>query len=1615
LLKKVVKALIVLMLFIVVLLVSTVLAFRLQSVQTYFAKKAAAALSKEYNTEVKIKSLSITFSRFIRLEEVMIRDFNKDTMIYAGVLDVHYSGRQLFNKRVLIKGVTLENAHVHLQKDTSGKLNISQVFRLGATKKADNPKTPLDWQIVLNEINIVNTHFDYMDKKARTDIIVDVERSLIKINDLGLKTNKVDVNEITMVNPVVEIIVNPKPKLINDTLKPFHFLPEGFTIEFGRLLLTNAAFKLSNIQKPFAEKGIDFNHLDITNINVNIVKGALIRDSIFASIRSLSADEKCGLKVVNLRTEAKVTVNEILCDKLLLQTSESVVSNFLSLKYEHFRDFKKFLEKVRLKGDFNNTKLSLRDLNYFAKKLDNIQHNTIYFNGKIDGRVNNMRGRDIELRTGRNTYFKGNFSTFGLPQIFETSLNLRVTKAGVSLQDITAFYPSLKIPANLSTLGNITFSGNLDGFLTDIVANGKFNTDIGSASSNLNFKYNPKTKEAAYKGDVALNNFNLGKFTRNEANLGTVTASATIKGKGLTLETLDADIKGAIEHISLKNYDYRNAQVNGVVKGKNFVGQVSLKDKNVDFDFDGMLNLNNEAPEFNFVANVRHADLKALNLTKNEMVISTEISSNFNGKNIDDIAGSILLRNTRIANKDTAVFLDFIQLQGYVEGERKKTLLFKSKFMEAEISGFYNYSTLYPTLRDIVQTAFTQSRPFSVARASSQDFRFDVKIFEPGALTQIIHPSFKLIRNSKVQGAVNSQLSQISMNGFIPEFQWGTTTLQRTKFTTGIIGRELDITLVSDNIYQKDSLIADTLNVLLHNEKDNLKLDVFAWDKNHVNRANITSHIYPLADGVEVKVDPSEVWLANNQWNFSKDNSILIKGNKITSQNFSFHNNQQSIVLDAYLNSDSATSVKATFNQISLSDFTRAILPKNSGISATINGYATVENVFAIPSVVADVKLSDVIMGEIPIGDMSLQSELDNDKNRVLINATINGNGNDVRAYGFYSLDKAKADLNMNIDLRKLGLEFLNYPFFKTYVRDAVGSASGKLQLQGPTSKLALTGKLRIDTAAVTVSYLNTRYGLKNQDVSLTENNINLNYLTVTDLNNSAKNSGVANGRIYHTYFKKFGIECKVITQNMMVLNTSIEQNPVFYGKAFADGNVTFRGQFSDMVIRANVRTMPGTHLYLPIRSTKETGRYSFFQFVDKNADSLAAAKKPKLKLNGLTFVLEADVTPDAAIDIVLDPVAGDILTSVGRGDIKLEIAKTGGVSMYGTYEVTRGDYLFTLQNIVNKRFKLDPGSTINFTGDIYQAGLNMDAVYDVRTSTYDLISDFFERTASGDVTQSEAETRARTSIPAKLLLKLTGVLSAPNVAFDIRVQDPDPTIRTMVDNRLQIIRSNETEMYKQVFGLLMLNRFLPPGNTINNSVGGSDIGGGVANTVGEFLSSQLSRYLNNFVSNFVNDLDINFRYRQYSQQGAAGTQTADQAADTRRELQLALTKRFFNDRFSVSAGGNVDFGNTTVTDNTGTGVSRVATANVAGDFQLEYKLTKDGRWRARAFNRTDYDNFNLRNRNRTGVGLTYRKDFDNAKELFTFPKRKKKSKVIALPPDPEIKEEDVPEIQPTQ
>jgi hypothetical protein len=277
-----------------------------------------------------------------------------------------------------------------------------------------------------------------------------------------------------------------------------------------------------------------------------------------------------------------------------------------------------------------------------------------------------------------------------------------------------------------------------------------------------------------------------------------------------------------------------------------------------------------------------------------------------------------------------------------------------------------------------------------------------------------------------------------------------------------------------------------------------------------------------------------------------------------------------------------------------------------------------------------------------------------------------------------------------------------------------------------------------------------------------------------------------------------------------------------------------------------------------------------------------------------------------------------------------------------------------------------------------------VDAVYEVRTSMTDLISDLISESGN---TQSQLAAAARTRVPTRLALKLTGVLERPTIGFDIRAIDPDPAIKSYVEQKLAILKTNDNEMNKQVFGLLVMNRFCH--NRHSETQWLTPIWGGTAaNTVSEFVSSQLSNYLSSLLGYAnVNNLDINIDYRQYDQ--ASGTTANPNATnDIRRELQLELSQRFLNNRLSINAGGNIDFGNSQVVQGGSTSRSVIPT----GDFQIEYALTKDGVWRAKAFNRTNYDYYNSRNNNRTGLGISFRKEFVQAKRT-SYQKERKEEK----------------------
>lgn len=290
-----------------------------------------------------------------------------------------------------------------------------------------------------------------------------------------------------------------------------------------------------------------------------------------------------------------------------------------------------------------------------------------------------------------------------------------------------------------------------------------------------------------------------------------------------------------------------------------------------------------------------------------------------------------------------------------------------------------------------------------------------------------------------------------------------------------------------------------------------------------------------------------------------------------------------------------------------------------------------------------------------------------------------------------------------------------------------------------------------------------------------------------------------------------------------------------------------------------------------------------------------------------------------------------------GRGDIEMNVSQTGDFRMRGQVEVTEGDYLFTLRNVVNKKFEVLPGGRITWFGDPLDAQLDLQAQYRVRAPLYDIM---FEK--------NEAY---RKRVPVDVVMQLRDNLMNPEIGFEVRMPTVDDNIRTQVAS----VMSTEQERNRQVFSLIVLNRFMQPQN-----LAGSGTPGGGANPLGTTGSEFLSNQLSNWLSKFSDDFDLGVNYRP------GGNITQD-------EVEVAMSTQLFNERLLLSTNLGVSYGAQTTTNGN----------NFIGDFQLEYLLTPEGRLRAKAFSVSNDRNLNRSDQAPTtqGAGVAYREEFSTLSE----------------------------------
>jgi hypothetical protein len=458
------------------------------------------------------------------------------------------------------------------------------------------------------------------------------------------------------------------------------------------------------------------------------------------------------------------------------------------------------------------------------------------------------------------------------------------------------------------------------------------------------------------------------------------------------------------------------------------------------------------------------------------------------------------------------------------------------------------------------------------------------------------------------------------------------------------------------------------------------------------------------------------------------------------------------------------------------------------------------------------------------------------------------------------------------------------------------GHLTGKFALSGKVDQPVITGEGLVRNGAVTIDFLGIRLFIENQLVNFSENSIDATGSEILDIYG---NPARLTGGIRHNYFTDLSLDLVIQSDNFLLLNTTEEDDIMYYGHCMGDARVEFSGELGSPNITVDAENRENTRFYLRtdyIEDDVTAGFFRYEDFSDTSNTEQNTLDVPK----GINFSLNLIANDRAEVEIIIDRKTGDIIRGRGRGNIQFNLTRAGDITMFGDYEISRGQYLFTSQVVIQKPFSVAPGSTIQWTGDPLGAIIDIKAQYNVFTSPYFLVQEM--------VTQPDQIQEFQNNTEVILNVELTGLLYSPQLAFTIDFPNLTGPASSIVENKLTLLESDPNEMYKQAGALIVLNTFVP------SAVGGGQALGVAAgvNTLSEFVSSQFSNVLSDILRSavedveFIDDIDLDLNYNV----GTDDLLRGEGLGISSGEFRVSTTARLF-DRVELDVGTNYFVGNT--------------------------------------------------------------------------------------------------------
>lgn len=1492
-LAKMVSAIVLALIFLPLLVA---LLFEIPAVQNFVAREATEIISRKLGTRISIDRVDIGLFYRVSLDGFYVEDFQRDTLLYAGRLDARIKSLGLFGGGLVFSRAELSDARFCLRETPDGEMNIKQVV-------------------------------DKLSKKDKARA-------------------------------------------------------EGkFRLEIERLETDGLDFCMERLEHRNPSYGVDFADMHLIDIRAELKNFTIDGPVIHTDIGRLAMRERSGFVVEDLAGCLCIANGCIDIREGHIRTAKSNIElPSLSLIGLDWALYKNFVEEVDITAQVVNTTLSSDDIAYFSPKMKDWHLTLTDVNADVSGPVADMSGSLRSVRTGADTKLSVDFAAQGLPDVGKGHFKADISELTTSAADVDRLAAALtgkNLPDEVLRIaknaGKIGLTGKFDGTLTAFAADAALATEIGGATCLLQVS-SLRDGCRGVLGDVKTSSLQLGELLENDL-LGPLSLNVHVNGE-LSSEHSDAEVSGEILRLGINGYDYDSLRMKGHLVNREFNGLIEARDRNLRFDFRGLLDLNDEQrPRYDFALDLEEANLADLGVNRRDSVsvLAARIAARAVGRTLDDLNGIIFVRDVSYRYNDRELAADSVVIVGR-NSLSDKFIRLRSDFVDADYEGKTSYKEVFAYLqqrfRDYVPTldggpGWQAQHPDTVELADGYS-QLTVNVRKINPLVNAVSPGLQIADGSQLLLRINPANDKLSFEAASDYIERGRMLVTRLNLDAHNRGDSLVFAASTEDLYLNSFHMSRV--GMSGGAKDN-KLELitdFADTIGDVSgrigfRSEFARGRGPAGRQIDLRLTPSYISRGEKTWNIYTD-GITADTSRIRIDRFRMVNAGQQLLLDGVVSRRLQDSVQLTLHNFELAPFSQFTSSMGYRVDGRTNGSATMKAVLGAGEVQADIVVDSISINDLAVPSIWLRSRWDFIQNRAGILVQQRENL-DTLVRGFYAPSQKRYYARATLDAVELSA--LD-PLLKGVVERTGGNADVDIALRGSGKEANLSGQIAVRDFTTTVDFTQVTYTMPRAVIEVKNNHLIAEGVPLYD---PEKNEGLFSIDLNLEHLSNIFYSVKVLPKELMVLNTTSKDNDLFYGRIFASGSATIAGSKGGVKMDIVATTEGDSEFYMPLSGQSNAKTADFVTFVTPEqidtTDYLVRKKllfqqqgrKKEAAGSTMDITMALNVQDNTAFQLVIDPTVGSALKGRGNGMLNLHINPGNGIfNMYGDYTLIEGSFLFSLQNIITKKFIIESGSMIQWTGEPVDARLDINAVYKLKTSLQPLLNTV---TASSDDDQSGSRISDR-SVPVDCKIHIGGRLSNPQLDFSVVVPVTDIETQAAVAS---VLNTQEAQA-QQFISLVALGTFSNSGSA---NIGASS---GVATGL-EMLTNQLTNWFS------TDDYRIILNYR------AGSEMTGD-------EVDFGFSTNLINNRLLVEVEGNYIIDNKQAVSNN--------VSNFMGEAHVTWLIDKSGNLRLKAFTQT-IDRFDEnQGLQETGIGISYKEDFNNFKDLkqrirdrFTNKKRQKK------------------------